>query len=282
MPPAEHPAREETMIERTVGFVGAGKMADALVGGMIAAGAAAAERLYVADPAEERRRLFSARLGARVLADNAELARACDVIVLSVKPQIVPHACRDLTAALTPGHLVASIAAGVPLDALRGMLGTERLVRIMPNTPALVRAGAAAYCVGPGATDADAMLIDEMLRSVGLCVRVDEGQMDAVTGLSGSGPAYVYLVIEALTDAGAAAGLPRDVAGRLAAQTVLGAGRMAAEVGRSPAELRADVTTPGGTTEQGLRALEAGGVRTAFVKAVAAATERSRQLAGGG
>jgi pyrroline-5-carboxylate reductase len=267
------------MIERRMGFVGAGKMADALVSGMIASGAAAPERLFVADPAEERRQVFAAKLGANVLADNAELARACDVLVLSVKPHVVPQVCADLADAITADHLVASIAAGVTLGALEVMLHTDRLIRIMPNTPALVGTGAAAYCTGAGATEADATLVAEMLGAVGVCVRVGEEHMDAVTGLSGSGPAYVYLVIEALAAGGAAAGLPADVAGRLAAQTVLGAGRMAVETGRDPAQLRKDVTTPGGTTEQGLLALDNAGVRQAFVDAVAAATEKSRRLA---
>ena len=269
------------MIERTVGFVGAGKMADALVSGMVASGAAAPERLFVADPAEERRSLFAAKLGPNVLADNAELARACDVLVLSVKPHVVPQVCGSIADVLTADHLVASIAAGVTLGALHGTLRTERLIRIMPNTPALVGAGAAAYCTGPGATTADAALVEEMLGAVGFCVRVGEEHMDAVTGLSGSGPAYVYLVIEALAAGGAAAGLPAGVAARLAAQTVLGAGRMAVETDCDPAQLRTDVTTPGGTTEQGLLALEKAGVRKAFIAAVAAATEKSRRLAGG-
>jgi len=269
------------MIERTVGFVGAGKMADALVSGMIASGAAAPERLFVADPAEERRSLFAGKLGANAFADNAELAAACDVLVLSVKPHVVPAVCESIAGVLSAGHLVASIAAGVTLGALGRMLGTERLIRIMPNTPALVGAGAAAYCTGPSATEADAALIEEMLGAVGLCVRVGEEHMDAVTGLSGSGPAYVYLVIEALIAGGQAAGLSEEVAARLAAQTVLGAGRMAVETGRDPAQLRKDVTTPGGTTEQGLLALENADVRKAFTDAVVAATEKSRRLAEG-
>jgi len=269
------------MIERKIGFMGAGKMADALVSGMIASHAAVPQRLYVADPSEERRRLFAEKLGPNVFADNVQLTLTCDVLVLSVKPNVVPQVCHGVAAAVTPAHLVVSIAAGVTVGALQEMLGTDRLIRVMPNTPALIGAGAAAFCTGPGAIEGDALLVEEMLGAVGLCVRVDEEHMDAVTGLSGSGPAYVYMMIEALAAGGVAVGLPADVSARLAAQTVLGAGRMAAETGRDPARLREDVTTPGGTTEQGLRALADAGVREAFVAAVAAATEKSRRLAEG-
>ncbi|NIM70398.1 MAG: pyrroline-5-carboxylate reductase, partial [Xanthomonadales bacterium] len=158
------------------------------------------------------------------------------------------------------------------------LLGTDRLVRVMPNTPALVRAGAAAYCTGAGATAEDAELVEQMLSAVGLCIRVEEKHMDAVTGLSGSGPAYVYLAIEALSDGGVQMGLPRRAATRLAAQTVLGAAKMVLETGRHPGELKDQVTTPGGTTIEAIHALEAAGLRRAFIEAVVAASEKSRRL----
>ncbi|MHC4592824.1 MAG: pyrroline-5-carboxylate reductase [Planctomycetota bacterium] len=174
-----------------------------------------------------------------------------------------------------------SIAAGVTLGRLEELLGTDRLIRVMPNTPALVGEGAAAFATAAGATEEDAAVVEEMLGSVGICVRVAEDLMDAVTGLSGSGPAYIYLVIEALADGGAKMGLPQDVASALAAQTVLGAARMVLKTGRAPKDLRDDVTTPGGTTVEGLRVLEESGVPKALADAVAAATEKSRLLAGG-
>jgi pyrroline-5-carboxylate reductase len=177
-----------------------------------------------------------------------------------------------------PGTLIVSIAAGVTLSALEGLFGTDRLIRVMPNTPALVGAGAAACCAGAGATPEDADLTAEMLGAVGLCVCVEEKHMDAVTGLSGSGPAYIYMAIEALSDGGVRMGLPRREATRLAAQTVLGAAKMVLETERHPGELKDQVTTPGGTTIEAVRVLEKAGLRRAFIDAVAAATEKSRAL----
>ncbi len=270
------------MIQRTMGFIGAGTMAGALMDGMLRAGAASAQRLYASDPSPERRKAFAATIGQNVLADNVTLVQACRVVVLSVKPNVVPAVAEQIARHLMSNHLVVSIAAGVTLARLRGMLGTDRLVRVMPNTPALVGAGAAAYCAAPGATTEDADLVAEMLGAVGLCVRVgEEGQMDAVTGLSGSGPAYVYLVIQALREGGAAAGLGPRAAAELAAQTVLGAARMVLETGRDPRELIRDVATPGGTTVEGLAVLEEAGVPKAFRDAVLAATAKSRRLSRG-
>jgi len=266
------------MIERKLGFIGAGFMAEALLRGMLASGAASPDRLYAADPSTERREVFAEHLGENVLAENPALAAVCDVLVLCVKPHIVPVAASEVRSSITPEHLVVSIAAGVSLSSLHELLGTDRLVRVMPNTPALVGAGAAAYCTASGARAEDAELVEEMLSAVGICVRVEERQMDAVTGLSGSGPAYVYLAIEALSDGGVKMGLPRSVATRLAAQTVAGAGRMVLETGVHPGELKDRVTTPGGTTIEALHALEKAGVRRAFIDAVVAATEKSRRL----
>lgn len=269
------------MIERKVGFIGAGVMAEALLKGMLTAGAAAAEKLYAGDPSEERRKVFAGMIGQNVFADNLRLVDECEVVVLSVKPNVVPVVADAIAARLTPDHLIVSIAAGVTLGALHDMLATERLIRVMPNTPALVGEGASAYCTGSGATDEDSALVEEMLASVGICVRLDEKHMDAVTGLSGSGPAYVYLVIEALSEGGVKMGLPGETATRLAAQTVLGAARMVLQTGRHPGQLKDQVTTPGGTTIEGLRALEKAGLRKAFIDAVVAATEKSRRLAKG-
>ncbi|MHC4481457.1 MAG: pyrroline-5-carboxylate reductase [Planctomycetota bacterium] len=260
------------MIERKMGFIGAGTMAGALIGGMLGAGVAVAENLFAADPDELRRAALARIIGRNVLTANRWLAERCEVVVLSVKPDVVPVVAREIAFVLTDDHLVISIAAGVTLEALQG------IIRVMPNTPALVRQGASAYCTARGVTDEDASLVEEMLGSVGVCVQVDQKHMDAVTGLSGSGPAYVYLAIEALTDGGVQMGLPRDVATRLAAQTAAGAARMVLETGRHPGELRDDVTTPGGTTVEGLRVLEEAEVPRAFVAAVVAATEKSRRL----
>jgi pyrroline-5-carboxylate reductase len=263
------------MIERRIGFVGAGVMAEALARGLVGSGTASAAQLHASDPSAARRDVFRDIGAGGVFEDNAELVRACDVVVLAVKPYIVPRAAAGIASAVSEKHLIVSIAAGVTLAALEEALGTARLVRVMPNTPALVGAGASAYCVGADATEEDTGLVDELLSSVGTCCCVAEGWMDAVTGLSGSGPAYVYMVIEALSDGGVRMGLPRDTATELAAQTVLGAAKMVLETGEHPALLRDRVTTPGGTTVEGIHVLEGAGVRRAFMDAVEAATAKA-------
>jgi len=266
------------MIERTIGFIGGGTMGSALLRGLLESGAATGERLFAGDPDPGRREALSELIGANAGSDNAALAETVQVVVLSVKPNLVPVVAEDVRDAITPEHLVVSIAAGVTISRLAELLGTQRVIRCMPNTPALVGEGASAYCMGPGATEDDAALVEEMLGAVGRCVRVEEKHMDAVTGLSGSGPAYVYLAIEALSDGGVKMGLPRDVAMTLAAQTVLGAARMVLETGEHPGRLKDQVTTPGGTTIEGIHALEEAGLRRAFINAVVAATRRSEAL----
>ena len=271
------------MIQRKVGFIGAGVMAEALISGMLRARAAVPERLCASDPEEARRTALAAWIGAQnVFDDNMRLVKACGVLVLSVKPKVVPAVAGQIAQALSAEHLIVSIAAGVTLASLRQMLGTDRLIRVMPNTPARVGAGASAYCAGGAATADDAALVEEMLGSVGLCLCVEEAHMDAVTGLSGSGPAYVYTVIEAMADGGVQMGLPREIAVRLAAQTVLGAARMVMETGQHPRQLTAQVATPGGTTVEGLRVLNEAQVAKAVAAAVVAAAQKSRLLSGTG
>ena len=269
------------MISRSVGFIGAGVMGEALLKGMLEAGVAEARYLYAADASADRRKALVPIIGDHVLSDNRTLVGKCQVVVVVVKPNAVAAVAKDVAGALTPDHLVVVIAAGVGLAALREAFGTDRLVRVMPNTPARVGAGASAYCTGAGATEEDVALVEEMLRAVGICVRVEEKHMDAVTGLSGSGPAYVYLTIEALSDGGVKMGLPRETATRLAAQTVLGAAKMVLETGLHPGQLKDQVATPGGTTIEGLHALEGAGMRRAFMDAVVAATEKAKRLSGG-
>lgn len=265
------------MARRKLGFIGAGAMAEALVSGVLRAGAATADLLYASDPSPQRRSVFAGLIGDNVLADNVRLVQGCDVVVLAVKPGVVPLVAAQIAPHLTPQHLIVSIAARITLQSLHEVLGTTRLVRVMPNSPAMVGAGASAFCALPGVTDEDVKLVEDVFSAVGLCLRVDESLMDAVTGLSGSGPAYVYLAIEGLSDGGVKAGLPRQTALRLAAQTVLGAARMVLETGRHPGELKDQVATPGGTTIEGLHALERAGVRCAFMDAVIAAAEKSRR-----
>lgn len=254
--------------------VGGGRMGEALVGGLVASGWAEPGELAILEVVEARRSELAARFtGVDVRAD----VPAADAAVVAVKPADVAAACAGLARAGVAR--VLSIAAGVTIASLEGWLGEgAAVVRAMPNTPALVGCGASAIAPGRAAGPDDLAWAEGILGAVGLVVQVSEPLLDAVTGLSGSGPAYLFLVAEALIEAGVLVGLPRTVSQALAIQTVLGSARLLAESGQSPEALRAAVTSPGGTTAAGLRALEERGVRAAVLDAVAAATERSRQL----
>jgi pyrroline-5-carboxylate reductase len=255
-------------------------MATALARGMIRAGTAPADAVAASDPVEPTRAALGRETGAFVTDSNEAVARRSEVLVLAVKPQSMAAVLQELRPVVTPDHLVVSVAAGVSLTTLAQGLGADRrLVRVMPNTPALLGEGASAYCLGPHARRADDAVVRSCLESVGRAFRVPEALMDAVTGLSGSGPAFVYVVIEALSDGGVRMGLPRDVSTALAAQTVLGAARMVLETGEHPGALKDQVASPGGTTIAGLHALERGGLRAALIDAVEAATNRSAELA---
>jgi len=249
-------------------------MGEALLSGLITAGWAKASELAVVEKIPRRRDELVAAYPEVDVVDSVPNAEGA---VVAVKPGDVEGACRSIGAA--GAARVLSIAAGVPLARLEGWLGGGvPVVRAMPNTPALVGAGAAAIAGGASVTDDDLAWAEMVLSSVGTVHRVAEPLLDAVTGLSGSGPAYVFLVAEALIEAGVLAGLPRPVSEALTTQTLLGAVRLLAESNDGPEALRAAVTSPGGTTAAGLRTLEARGVRSAFIEAVQAATERSRQL----
>ncbi len=261
------------------GFIGAGKMATALVQGMIRGGVAEPAAIAAYDPVASCTKSLGA-LGVKVLGSNLDVAASSDVLVLAVKPQAIPGVLSELQPVVGVSHLVISIAAGVPMATLAAGLGPEpRLARVMPNTPALVGEGAAGFSLGATATVDDEALVRRCFGAVGRAFRVPEALLDAVTGLSGSGPAFVYLVIEAMSDGGVRAGLPREVATVLAAQTVLGAAKMVLETGLHPGVLKDQVTSPGGTTIAGLHALERGGARAAFLDAVDAAVRRSGELA---
>jgi pyrroline-5-carboxylate reductase len=266
------------MLQQTIGFIGAGQMARALASGFVKAGLLAPERIVAADPAPGALDAFAEAVpGARVAADNASVAQQAGILLVATKPQQIASALTPLKGACG-GKLVISIAAGVKLATLAAALPKARLVRVMPNTPCLVGQSASGYCLGPGATQDDRQLVAELLGAVGLAFEVDEKLLDAVTGLSGSGPAFVYVIIEALSDGGVRMGLPRDVAAALAAQTVRGAAQMVLETGEHPATLKDRVASPGGTTIAGLQALESGGLRGTLMAAVEAATRRSIEL----
>lgn len=265
--------------ETQFGFIGTGRMATALARGLISAGFTSAENVVGSDISQEARERFQTQSGAQALASNAEVFGRADVVVLAVKPQQIDAVLGDMKHCCQPKHLVVSIAAGVPLRRLADALGDEcRIVRVMPNTPCLLGCGASAFSIGGDANEDDARLVEGMLATVGIAVQLPEAMLDAVTGLSGSGPAFVYQVVEALSDGGVRMGLPRDVATRLAAQTVLGAARMVLETGEHPGALKDAVASPGGTTIAGLHALERGRLRSCLIDAVQAATLRSQEL----
>jgi pyrroline-5-carboxylate reductase len=270
---------KDILEQSKIGFIGCGAMARALAGGLIEAGVEASQ-IVASDPFAGARDQFEESIGTKPGEDNDQVVAQADVIVLAVKPGAVASVLEDLDAALAARPLWISIAAGVPLDKLASALPDDaRIVRTMPNTPALVGAGATAYFPSASVSEADIQLTEAILEAAGWCWRApNEGLLDAVTGLSGSGPAYVFLILEALADAGVRQGLPRDAAQSLATRTVLGAAKLALETGTHPGQLKDQVTSPGGTTIAGLERLEAHGVRAAIYDAVRAATERSKAL----
>lgn len=262
-----------------VGFLGAGQMATALALGWAKAGLLDTTRSLAADPYPDARAKFTAATGITAGEANRAVLDACDVLVLAVKPQVMGAVLAEAKPAVRAAHLFVSIAAGVTLDALAAGLGSAtRLVRVMPNTPCLVGASATGFAPGATATPDDAALVEKLFAAVGVAHRVPEHLLDAVTGLSGSGPAFVYVFIEALADGGVKCGLPRATAQALAAQTVLGAAKMVLETGQHPGALKDAVASPGGTTIAGVHALERAAFRAAAMDAVEAATARAREL----
>ena len=261
-----------------LGFIGCGKMATALIEGVVASGVFAKGEIIVSDRYPAAVEAVVKKCGVRAASDNASLATEADVIVSCVKPADAAEALGVLKN-VGAGKLVISIMAGVPISKLQEFCGAKaRIVRVMPNTPALVNKGAAAYALGEGVSESEARIVEKIFSAVGTVACVKEPLLDAVTGLSGSGPAFIYLIIEALSDSGVLMGLPRDLSLQLAAQTVSGAAEMVLKTGLHPAQLKEQVTSPGGTTIAGLAALEKAGVRAAFQSAVRVATERSVEL----
>ena len=254
----------------SVGFLGSGRMATALAKGFCRT-FLSAERLVAADPDQTARSAFKVGVGPQVvlLEKAAGELFATDILFLAVKPQVLPDAVRDLADRFNPEQLVVSIAAGVRISQLETLLPTgARVIRVMPNTPCLVGTGACGISGGTHAMDSDLSIVTQLLKSVGIVELVPERLLDAVTGLSGSGPAYVFQMIEALSDGGVRMGLPRKTATRLAAQTLLGASQMVLETEEHPRVLKDAVTSPGGTTIAALQALEGGGLRAALIKGV--------------
>jgi len=265
-------------LEKKIAFLGGGNMAEALIKGLIAAGTAKSDHILVTDVSADRLAHLHQAYGVKQKG-NVEASREADIIILSVKPQVVERVLAEIASSVDDKKLVISIAAGIVIAKIeKALKESAHVVRVMPNTPALVLAGAAALSGGKNATSDDLDLAQSIFNSVGRAVIVEERLMDAVTGLSGSGPAYVFMIIDALSDAGVKAGLPRQLALELAAQTVYGAAKMVLETKEHPGKLRDMVTSPGGTTIEGLHALEKGKLRATLMNAVEAATARSREL----
>ncbi len=266
-------------LDKKIAFLGGGNMAGALIKGLLGAHACRPEDILVTDVREDRLAQLRREHGVATSTDNASAATWADVVVLATKPQIFDRLLTQIERAVRPETLVISIAAGVPVSAIEGRLpaGT-RVVRTMPNTPAIVEAGATAIAAGTHATTDDLAVARAIFSSVGVVVQLDESLVDAATGLSGSGPAYIFLIIEALSDAGVKVGLHRDSALLLAAQTVLGSAKLLIDTGEHPGRLKDMVTSPGGTAIAGLHTLEAGGLRTTLMNAVEAATRRAQEL----
>jgi len=261
------------------GFIGGGRMAEALIKGMTGAGIVSPEQIVVSEPVADRREFLAAEYGVRTV-DCADSLWECGVIIAAVKPQILPGLLREYAGSLSSSHLLVSIAAGIGIGLMRECLGDSgvRIVRVMPNTPALVLEGAAAISPAPGVAREDVDRVVEIFSAVGRAVVVDEAWMDAVTGLSGSGPAYVFSFMEALVDGGVKMGLSREVAAELAVQTVLGAAVLARESGMDFYRLKSMVTSPGGTTIAGLSEMARAGFSGIVMDAVEAATLRSEEL----
>jgi len=266
----------------SLAVLGAGKMGGILLQAFLKQNLFEPTKIHASVAHEERALALSTQWGVDVSTNNLEAARQADLILVGVKPFQVPELIEQIKPALTPQKMVVSFAASVKTRAIEEIAGQEiAVVRAMPNTPSALGAGVAALCRGRFVSDAQMALAQRMFETVGRTVIVDEKHMDAVTGLSGSGPAYIYIIIEALAEAGVKVGLPRDIATQLAAQTAFGAAKMVLETGYHPALLKDAVTTPAGCTIDGILELEEGGLRVTLIKAVMRATERARQLAAG-
>ncbi|MCL2318307.1 MAG: pyrroline-5-carboxylate reductase [Methanomassiliicoccaceae archaeon] len=263
---------------KKIGFIGAGNMAEALMKGIISKGLYTAGDIVASEVYEPRRKYIADTLKVEVYGDNASVAKKAKFIVLAVKPQQVKEVLTGLKGHLTKDHLVMSIAAGVTLKSLESNVPACRFVRVMPNQPCMVLASASAFSRGSKATPEDSATVDRVLKAVGVSFEVKEELLDAVTGLSGSGPAYAYMIIEALADGGVLMGLPRDISTTLAAQTLYGAAKTILETGEQPGKMKEIICSPGGTTIEAVKMLEVFGLRSGLMHAVEAATKRSKEL----
>lgn len=264
----------------TIGVIGLGKMGRCMVQGLLESGTFSTNKIFFTTRHQDTRQKAANELNIQPCSSNAEVIKRCETIILGVKPQNIGEVLAEIAPALKNHHTVLSIVASISTTQIESELRKEiAVVRAMPNTPAFVKEGITAICLGKYASEREWERANHVFRPLGKLVGVDEKHMDAVTGLSGCGPAYVYLILESLTDGGIKVGLPRELATQLAAQTVLGAAKMLLETGRHPAALKDEVTTPAGCTIDGLMELEEGKLRVTLIKAVVQATKRAQALA---
>lgn len=269
------------VLSQKIAFIGTGAMGGAIARGLVARGVCTGDQLYLSDIRREWVEGIAGELGAHVAEDNAAAIRAADVLLFAVKPQIFPEVGQELQPHVTANHLVVSIMGGVEVATIERTLGEGiPVVRVMPNILAEVGAAYSVYATGQRVTPEHREIVERLLGAVGEVEAADEKLLDAVTGLSGSGPGFAFVILEALADGGVKAGLPRPLALKLAAHTLLGSAKMHLENGQHPGELKDKVTSPGGTTIAGIAEMEAGGVRSALIRAVDAAARRSRELSG--
>ncbi len=266
--------------DKKIGFIGSGNMGEAMISGLINSGACKPENIFCSDVRAEKLQEINSKFGVQISTSNTEVATRSDIVILAIKPQIMVPVLQEIKDSLDMSKIVISIAAGVPLAAIESCLNKDlRLIRVMPNVAVAVREGASAIAAGEHTRKEDIDLAMAIFNSVGKCIFLKENNlMDAVTGLSGSGPAYIFLIVDALADAGVKMGLSRQDSLLLASQTILGAAKLLIETGDHPGRLKDSVTSPGGTAIAGLHTLEKGGLRTTLINAVEAATLRSEEL----
>jgi pyrroline-5-carboxylate reductase len=267
------------LIQQRIGFIGSGQMARAVASGFVAAKLVDPGNISFSDPSTKAIEVTQQQVpGSKHCKTNADVLEQSDIVFLAVKPQYVDTVSRQVGDLLADRHLLVSIVAGATVLQLSKLFDTKRIIRVMPNTPSLIGEGAAGIARGAGANDQDIETIVTLMNSVGVALEVSESQIDAVTGMSGSGPAYVFSFIEAMSDGAVKMGLPRDIATSLAVQTVLGSAKLVQQSGKHPAVLRDQVTSPGGTTIAGLHELESGAFHATIMNAIEAATEKAKQL----
>jgi len=271
------------LTNKKLGFIGGGNMTEALLKGLLASSSVGPKDILVSDLLSDRLEYLNKEYKVKITDDSRKLVQKSDILILAVKPQVVGKVLESFSDVVDKHKIIISVAAGISINFIEDILDREgknkiSVIRTMPNTPALVQEGATAICGGGHSSKLDIKIAHHIFKAIGQTVAIEETHMDAVTGLSGSGPAYIFMIIEALSDAGVKVGLSREVSNILTIQTILGSAKLARDGGKHPGELKDMVTSPGGTTISGLHMLEEGGVRTALMNAVERATQRSREL----